>query len=379
VLHLYASLSLWWGDSTTWSTWMDLVATIQERIGKNGQKSYRVLIRVKGVAPISKTFHRLTDAKRWAAKTEADLRSGDISPVAQGLRRTVAEAIDRYLVDCLPRRQKNTQTTASQLEWWKWELGSLSIAHLTPSVVSECRDRLLNTPTVRGQRSEATVNRYLAAFSCVLNVASKEWGWINESPMGGVRRLREPRGRVRFLEKDELDSLLRACLESSNRFLHTIVLLAVSTGMRKGEMLGLRWRDIELESGWAILHDTKNGERRRVTLRGVALSSLRSLCRSEGDAGSLVFSAPYGDKPINFRASWDAVLKKAGIDDFRFHDLRHCAASYLVMSGASTAEVAEILGHKTLQMVKRYAHLSESHISGVVERMNQAYLGEKNE
>ena len=140
------------------------------------------------------------------------------------------------------------------------------------------------------------------------------------------------------------------------------------------ELLNLTWHDVDLKRGTITIHETKNGERRTLPLTGIALELLRQQIRRIDT--SFVFPSPDGKKPLDIRSAWDTALRRAEIPDFRFHDLRHSAASYLAMNGASLMEIAEILGHKTLAMVKRYAHLSESHTRSVVARMNQAVFGE---
>ena len=123
------------------------------------------------------------------------------------------------------------------------------------------------------------------------------------------------------------------------------------------------------------LHDTKNGERHVLPLAGPALALMHQHTKIRRIDTLFVFPRSDGRKPLDLRSAWETALKRADIQDFRFHDLRHSAASYLVMNGASVAEIAEVLGHKTLSMVKRYAHLSEAHTAGVVARMNAAIFG----
>jgi integrase len=156
-----------------------------------------------------------------------------------------------------------------------------------------------------------------------------------------------------------------------------VVVLALSTGMRHGEIMGLTWDAVDLNKGRAILHETKNGERRAVAITGHALELLKELGKVRRIDSKLLFPAKEiaPQKPMDLRAPWESALKKAEIQDFKFHDLRHSAASYLAMNGASLAEIAEVLGHKTLQMVKRYAHLSEGHTASVVESMNTKIFG----
>ena len=189
--------------------------------------------------------------------------------------------------------------------------------------------------------------------------------------MPKIAKLKEPRGRVRFLNDDERAALLKATQESFYQPLHVIVVLALSTGARKSEIMNLCWPDIDMKKGQIILHETKNGERRTIPLTGYALDLINQHKKIRRINNDMLFPSTKGDKPYEIKKSWEAVLKKADIKDFRFHDLRHSAASYLAMNGASLAEIAEVLGHKTLQMVKRYAHLSEAHTSSVVSSMNE--------
>lgn len=175
------------------------------------------------------------------------------------------------------------------------------------------------------------------------------------------------------MSEAERDGLLRACKASREARLYPLVVVAVSTGARQGELLGLRWRDVDLARGLAVVHETKNQERRTLPLAGVALQVLKDLARVRRLDTDLVFANRRG-QAVFPRAAWEAALRRAGIEDFRFHDLRHTAASYLAMSGATLTEIAAVLGHKTLAMVKRYAHLTEQHTSSVVARMNDRFL-----
>jgi integrase len=146
--------------------------------------------------------------------------------------------------------------------------------------------------------------------------------------------------------------------------------------MRQAEQMNLVWSDINLKDGFLILHETKNGERRRVTLAGVVLELLREHAKIRRLDTNLLFpSERCPQQPIDLRKSFANALEIAQIKDFKWHDLRHCTASYLAMNGASLAEIAEVLGHKTLSMVKRYAHLSDGHVSSVVSSMNAKIFG----
>jgi integrase len=218
----------------------------------------------------------------------------------------------------------------------------------------------------------------LAALSHALSTAVKEWGWLEDNPMRKVSKPKEPRGRVRFLSKEERKRLLAACKESTCQHLYTIVVLALSTGMRQMEILTLQWKDISLENGTIILHEMKNNERRCVPLTGHAYDLVKQLDADRKNLSTFLFPSKRisTSKPYNIRSAWDQAIGRAGIKDFRFHDLRHDFASQLLASGASLAQLSEVMGHKTLQMIKRYAHLCHSQAADVVTKMNTRIFSE---
>lgn len=361
------------------------MATISTRTTQDGSKSYRVEIRLAGYPRVSETFARLTDAKRWAAATETAIREGRHFGTVEARRHTLADLIDRYSRDMLPAK-KNGEQQHRQLSWWKARIGHHPLADITPALLVECRDALNNEPiaspaidpTRAGPvryRKAATINRYLAALSHCFTIAVKEYGWVDNNPLLKVTRPKEPRGRIRFLSDDERTRFLAACRASASPDLYDAVILALSTGARAQELLGIRWPQIDLTRKVAILLDTKNGERRVLPLGGPALELLRQRAKVRRIDTDLVFPGrTRADKPLDLRTPFESATKAAGLVDFHWHDLRHTAASYLAMNGASLAEIAEVLGHKTLAMVKRYAHLSEAHTANVVEKMNERYL-----
>ncbi len=138
--------------------------------------------------------------------------------------------VDRYIQDVLIRKPKSFTNQKTQLLWWKSELGEYFLADVTPSIISSCRDKLINTSgTRKDKRALATVNRYMAALSHAFTIAVKEWGWLEDSPISKVSKLKEPRGRVRFLSDDERERLLVACQKSTNEYLYLIVVLALGS------------------------------------------------------------------------------------------------------------------------------------------------------
>jgi len=353
------------------------MANFEERKLRDGKKVYRARVRLQGHPVETATFDRKTDAKKWAASTETAIREGRHFKTSEAKRHTLGEMINRYRDNVLPQKSDSMQRDQwTQLEWWKSRLGDRLLADITPALIGEHRDILLKEKGERGKkRSPATVARFLSALSHVFSVGVKEWGWLDDTPMRKVSKPKEPRGRVRFLDDDEREALITACQESEEPYLYPIVVLALSTGARKGEILSLEWGDIDLQREVAILHETKNDDRRALPLAGRSLEVIKGLSKTRRIDTRYLFPNEDGKKPIEIRLPWGEAVKKSKLKNFRFHDLRHSAASYLAMSGASLAEIAEVLGHKTLQMVKRYSHLSEQHTHGVVSRMNKKIFG----
>ncbi len=334
------------------------MATIQERTTSTGETRYRALVRVKGSPTHTATFRRKTDAKRWAQKTEADIRRGKFFASGEARRHTFAELVDDYLVNGLHDISTREQESRRRhLSWWKKELGKYALTEIGPRRIAKARKVLATQPASGRSIRAGTQNRYLCSLSTAFRYGIRELEWLESNPVGKVSKRKEPRGRQ----------------ESSNPHLYLLILLAISTGMRRGELLSLRWCDLDLDRGSAIVHDSKNGDRRAVPLAGPSIAVLRDRSKSSSDPQTPVFQGRNGS--IAFpRGAWESALKEAGVADFRFHDCRHTAASYVAQSGARLHEIAEILGHRTLAMVKRYAHLTESHTLNVARRMADQFL-----
>ncbi|MGK2907121.1 MAG: tyrosine-type recombinase/integrase [Desulfuromonadales bacterium] len=351
------------------------MAVIQERKGKDGKTNYRALIRLKGHPAVSATFARKTDAKRWAATTEEEIKDGRYFKSAEAKKHTINDLIKRYEEEVLPLRPKNSPNYKIHLRWWKGKIGDYFLADVNTAMIVECRDKLKKEMTNKGTpKSPATVNRYTTTLSHLFNVAIREWEWMEFNPLTRIKKLKESRGRVRFLDEGERDKLLETCQTSNNPLLYPFVILALTTGMRYGEVTNIQWKDVDFERRRILLHETKNDERRAAPLVGLAHDLLKKLSKVRRLDNPYVFPGNEESKPVYMRDTWNDALAKSEIKDFRFHDLRHTTASYLAMNGATLAEIAEVLGHKTLAMVKRYAHLSETHTTSVVEKMAAKFL-----
>lgn len=352
------------------------MASITKREGKKGI-TYKVTIRMKGYPTQTETFKKLTDAKRWAAEIETAIHAGQHFKTIEAKKHTLGDLIDRYIKEELPAKPKSGPAYKRQLEWWKSQLGARTLADINRAALTECINTLSSGTTYRGTtRSGATVNRYLAALSHCFTKAV-EWEWIETNPLAKISRKKESDGRTRFLSDDERDRLLTECKGSKQPDLYLIVLLAISTGARYSEIMKLEWQDVLLEQQRLILRRTKNGSTRAAYLSGETLSLMKERSKVRRLGTNLVFPGTRKkDQPLLIRDAWESALKRAKIEDFRFHDLRHTNASYLAMNGATLAEIAEVSGHKTLAMVKRYAHLTQNHVSSVVERMNTKIFGQ---
>ena len=357
------------------------MASITKQAGKR-RATYKVRIRKPNNPTVTKTFSSKNLAEKWARKTELEIEEGVYFDKQEAANHTVAELVDRYLIEDLQKlAESDWRMRSRQLKWWKVEIGHKTLNKVTPVLLVECRNKLKseeisskNNPETKF-RSGSTVNRYMAALSAAFGIASSEWQWVKENPFSRVRREKESDGRIRFLSADERSNLLEACQGSQNKSLYLITILALSTGMRQAEVMTLTWQQINIERGTITLFKTKNGEIRVVPLVGFAKQLILQLSKVRKLNNPYIFDGRHKSHAQFPRKAWETAVRKSDITDFHFHDCRHSAASELAMNGASLHEIAAVLGHKTLAMVQRYAHLSEQHTMSVVERMNEAVFG----
>jgi len=341
------------------------MANIEKRINHDGSPSYRVKIRLKGHAPESATFNRKTDASEWAKKTEADIKAGRHFGISK--RHTVAELFDRYETSEKYRKLKSADSVKARLDWWRDIHGESLLSDMTPDVIAKARDKLKETPKQLGGgvRSNADVNRTLAALSSACGYCVTELGWLERNPLERVSKGSESKGRVRFLSDEELPRFLKACRESRSAPLYLAIVLSLTTGGRQSEVMGLRWPQIDLKRRTAMLGDTKNGDARVLPLSGEAIGLLQERAKVRSLTDDRLFPPTAAAKKaayLDLRQPFAAALKVAEIKDFHWHDLRHTAASYLAMAGTSPLEIAKILGHRTMAMVARYSHLSPDRV-----------------
>jgi len=298
--------------------------------------------------------------------------------------RPVQALLDLYAASYLTNHAPRTQAQQQRLfRRFSRDLGTLPLEHLTPLVLRAYTAHLSRT------LQPGSVRHYLEVLSAVLTVAVEELGWLPTHPMRHVPKPPPAPGRVRCLTPEERQRLLAACQASRNPWLHLLVLLALTTGCRRGELFGLRWEAVDLERGLLRLAATKNGDRRPVPVPMLALEPLRAWglgqpaaapgSRPEPALGSTqgqawVFPSQGQTRDFPGERSWRQALRQAQVEDFHFHDLRHTFASYMAMSGASLLVIAELLGHRSLTMTRRYSHLTLPHLAGLVEVMARQFF-----
>jgi integrase len=279
---------------------------------------------------------------------------------------TFSVAVERYLAT--KARKRSLTEDARILGHLREYFGNHTpLADITAARVADYKGFRLSAARKVGDDTRpltgATVNRALALLRHLLRLAHEEWEVLDRVPR--IRLEREAEGRLRWLTPEEATRLLDACRESRNADLLDLVELALFTGMRRGELLGLTWERVDRARGVVLLDVTKNGRRREVPLNGRADAVLAR--RGASESTGLVFGTRRRD---HFRTAWDLAVGRAKLADFRFHDLRHTFASWAVQAGATLQEVKDLLGHSSLAMVMRYAHLSPEHLRTAVARLD---------
>jgi integrase len=331
------------------------MASIRRRRNGDGSTSWDAMVRIVGYPAHGKSFRTKHAAELWAARTEAAAKGGTLA-ASRGM--TLGQLID----EALPRL---TNPTTAIFEHWRAQLGDVKLDKITAEQIAKQRDRLLgadcrghNHKTVK-PRSSATVRNYLIELSRLFALAVRELRVMERNPCTSVGKPKASQEVVRFLSDDERTALLDACKASESPDLYAFVLFALTTGARKGEIAALEWTQVDLKRRWVIFPRTKNGDARGVPLTAPVCALLDARSRTDDRR---VF-------PTDITKAWHTAIARAGIVNFRFHDLRHSCASALVQNGANLAEVATLLGHRGLAMTLRYAHVSSAGTSRLVDRV----------
>ena len=292
-----------------------------------------------------KTFEARTDAERWARSVETEMDKGQFIDTQEAQRTTLRELILRYVREVTPTMKSVSEDTIRLNAIARKPIANWSMANLNSTRIAAYRDDRLK------QVSNGTVIRELAYLSSIINHARREWGINTPNPVQHVRKPISPAGRTRILSYDEKAKLL-AALEPRGRqniWTKPVVVLALETAMRRSELLALRWENIDLVRQTALLPDTKNGSPRTVPLSAAAVDLLKSLPRN-------ISGEPFPIKYFTLDAAFKRAVRRAGLVDFHFHDLRHTAITGMAEKLPNLIELSAVTGHKSLSMLKRYYH-----------------------
>jgi len=313
-----------------------------------------------------KLFETEAEATEYAAKVAKRLEAG--TPAAQDPNMTLAAAFERYFR--LKVRKRSLAKDRRHAEHLKAAFGQHTrLKDLTAARISAYRERRLAATSLRLKDAEgnpmplsaASINRPLQLLRHLLHLARDEWGVLDAIPR--VKLEKEPEGRVKWLEPDDEARLLAACADSGNSHLLPIVTIALETGMRYGEILGMTWERVDMSRGVIRLELTKSGRRREVPMRQAVYDAL---ARLPGERQGHIWPEQ------SIRTAWETAVERAKLDDWHFHDCRHHFASWFMMRGGHLLALSKILGHAKVSMTEKYAHLAPDHLRAEIARTERA-------
>jgi len=327
-----------------------------QKVKRKQDINYRVFIKA-GSKRITKTFNSKRAAVQFANGIESD-RNKLLAYTQSKSRTLLSLVIDKYLNNEYKGTRVNDERV--KLNFWIKALGDKPIIDITTTDINEALS------TLPAHLKNATINRYVAAISVVFSYACRKYG-LQINPVRNVPSLPENNERIRFLSEAERTRLFGSCRASQWDKLYLLVLLAITTGARKGELTQLRWDDIDFDRRTAYVATTKNGQPKVLPLTDSVIKELQLFDTKDN---SLIFASKVKeDVAYCFTKPWKKALEDAEIKDFRFHDLRHTCASYLAQSGASLLEISFVLGHKQISVTQRYAHLCVEQKSSLINRV----------
>ncbi len=321
-----------------------------------------------------KSFNRLDLARTWIQAKKTDAMRGEI----RGRDKITPRPFDAFAEEYLEKWSKVKKKPST----FRRD-GTTVNVHLKPHFGSEPIHAITRKAVedfLAGRKdagaSEATRNRELCCLKNMLRKAV-DWEYIEVNPAAGVKQEREFPKEVQFLSREEVARLVNECDPRTRPFVE----VAVNTGLRLGEILRLEWRDVDLEKRMITVRETKNHETRYVPMNEAVYQVLSRHPHviTGGKESSHVFTNPDGTPYRDVWGGYEAALKRAGIGHRRIHDLRHTFASTLVMAGVDLRTVAKLMGHRTIQVTMRYAHLAPDHLRAAVERLDFTTKEERQE
>lgn len=330
------------------------MATIRQRLGK-----YQAIVKRKGYPTQSRTFGLRKDAERWARGVERELDAGEWIDRTSARQSTLAELLTRYLAEVTPTKRGGSVEAHRIALLQRSPLAKYSPAAITPAMVATWRDKRL------AEVSSGTVLRELVTLSHVFAVAMRDWGVaLAVNPVAAIRKPSAGKPRDRVLTDAERAALLAACAHCRNSWVKPVVIFALETAARRGEILTLMWADLDMGEATAYLSKTKTGQPRKVPLSPDALSMLRTLPRSlDGRVFPITASA--------LQQAYGRAVERAGLHNLTFHDLRHDALTRLARLGFNVLELRAISGHSTANMLQRYVQIDAGDLASKLSEVSQ--------
>lgn len=329
------------------------------QIERRGKGHYRARIRSRGIKK-SKTFPTIGEAREWLIEQEGLIKGGIVTD--DKLR--LSDAVEQYLNYV----QNNEKVKRWQLKQFCKYLGDVKVCEVSVFMLVQTLDRIQKERHLQA----STRNRYLAAISHFFNTLLK-WRIVAFNPALGIEKAKEAPPRQRFLSNGERERLLETC-RKRNADLYLAVRLALSTGARQAEIWQLEWSSVKLDERILIFRKTKTNKPRAVLLTGSMVDELRK----REKVSRFVFPSPnLPDQAYDMKRPFMQAMKEAGIEDFRWHDLRHTFISYAAMNGLPSSVIAQIVGHTSVATTERiYTHISQAHLNESVQRVADLLLGE---
>lgn len=352
------------------------MANIREVIGKKGKK-FQATVRVKGYKPEYATFEKKSEAKEWANDVESQMKKGkwnqSLATFIDNNIVTVGDLIKDFKETVAPKKYKHSEKYNVMYDWWNNKIGHILLRNLNKQMLAQCQKELALEPPDKPYKehltkSNSTIRKYMFAMSAILRYAVRNLNILDKNPMSDIDKPKKIKGVVRFLSETEKENLLKGCKNYSES-LYMFVLLALFSGGRYTELLTLRVENIDVTNNMIHFLDTKNKESRGVPIYERLMNLLIEYLNKNNITEGYIFANKKQKLPY-FKGMFERIVKNCSIENFRFHDCRHTYASWLAENGATLLEIAELLGHKNLNQVQIYAHLTKKTTAKLVRKMS---------
>ena len=366
------------------------MASIVERKSKNGS-SYKVVVRVKGYNTKTKTFgpkeyeNPKREAKLWASEIETAMKRGtyiDDKPIIQNTEiKTVGDLIEYFRENEGPHRYQRYDKYQFIYDWWIDKIGELKISDLTPAILSNCKNLLANEKMPRKNkgsetRSSSTINKYLFALSAIIEFGIDEFNLWEYNPMSRVKKRKKDKQaslRVRFLSEEEIAKVKAGARNKNYRF-YVFILLAMVTGARFSIVLHLNIKDFNFKKNEIYLLYNKARNNIGFPVSVDVMNEVKNLIETQEIHDGYLFWNKRTNNYFDYKSWFEKLIKELEINDFRFHDIRHTAVSYFLMSGGNENAAMELFGWSSREMLKRYGHLTKGYLREFAQKASKVFM-----